>query len=114
MNGSRVSFFISGYYYFSGRVPNRRGIGALGRGHGNFRRHFDAEVFRVVRSPARRGNLDHAHVVERAQCRIEVRIFPNRDEFACADRVGPCRVRHINSIAYVSLAPAIRVNLSSA
>ena len=72
-------FFHKRKLLFSGCVPDGRGIGALGRGHGNFWRHFHVEVFRVIGGPARRRNLDHSDVVECAQCRIEIRVFPDFD-----------------------------------
>ena len=47
------------------RVPGRRGEGPLLGGHRHVRRHLHVEVRGVVGGPARRGDLQHAHVVER-------------------------------------------------
>src|SRR5687768_2827676 len=80
-SGSRTRFFtildsISG----SRCVPDRRGVGALSCGHGNFLGHFDAEIFRIVGGPAGCRDLDDAAVVKRALRRIEVRISPYGDK----------------------------------
>ena len=83
----------------SRRVPDRRRVGALGRRHRGFLRHCDAEIFRVIGGPARRRYFDHAHIVERAQSRIEVGVLPDRDHLARANRVGPRRVRNIYGVA---------------
>ena len=66
---------------FGRRIPDRRGIGALGGGHRDFLGHRDAEVFRVVGGPARRWDFDDAAVVKGALAGVEVRVFPDGDQF---------------------------------
>ena len=48
------------------RVPDGRGVGALGDGHPGSGERLVAEALRVVGGPARRRDLDHAGVVEGA------------------------------------------------
>ena len=75
------------------RVPDRRGVGALDDRHARARQRRHAEALRVVGGPARRRDLEHPHVVERALRRVEVGVVPDRDQLRRADRVGPGGVR---------------------
>ena len=74
MSGSRIIRFIGALT--PGRVPDGRGVGPFL----NTRRHvlgtLDAEDLGVVRRPARRRDLEHAHVVKRSLGSVELRIAP--------------------------------------
>src|SRR3982074_1226100 len=69
------------------RVPDRRRVGTLRRGHRHFLGHAHAEFFGVVRGPTRRRNFDDPPVVERPLRRIKIRVLPDGDQFGSADRV---------------------------
>ena len=98
----------------SRRIPDGRGVGAVGDRHRHVVGHLDAVTLLVVGGPARRRDLDHAHVVERALRRIERRVLPVRRQHRGADGVGVGRVRHVHGVADRGLAAAIRADLAPA
>ena len=70
------------------RVPDRRAPGAFlpRQRHDVGRRQPGLD--RLDEGPARRGNLQHARVVEGVLARVEVRIRPHRFELGRTDAVG--------------------------
>ena len=59
-----------------------------------------------------RGDLENAHVVERALPRVEVGIAPDRAEFGIADRVAPGCLRDVDAVADERLAAAVTADLA--
>src|SRR5712671_6545072 len=68
IRGSRKIFFcikiILPRLRLGRRVPDRRRVGTLRRGHRHFLGHAHPEFFGVISGPARRRNFDDAPVVE--------------------------------------------------
>src|SRR5580692_5384764 len=94
-------------------VPDRRGVHAVRDSHGHIVRHLDAESLLVISRPARRRDLDHTDVIERALLRIEVRILPPAREQRSANGVRVGGVGYVHGAADGGLATAIGTNLSS-
>src|ERR1700732_1985918 len=101
---ARAGFSVSRQFYprlrLGRRVPDRRRVGTLRRGHRHFLWHAHAESFCVVRGPARRRDFDDAPVVERPLRWIKIRVLPDGDQFGSADSVGPRRVLDIHGGPY--------------
>ena len=81
------------------RIPDRRHVRALLDVRRHFGRQLHPEKIRIIRRPARRRGLDHAHMVERALLRIEqgvLAIFLQRRD---ADRVPLARILDVHRVA---------------
>src|SRR6187401_2835259 len=67
------------------RVPDRRRVGPLLESHRRARQRRVAEALDVVGGPARRRDLEHAQVVERALRGVELGVLPHAVELRRAD-----------------------------
>ena len=66
----------------------------------SFLRDFDAKAESIVDDPARCRNFDHARIIERILCGIEIRVGPDGPEFRRADRIGPVGVLHVHGVTH--------------
>ena len=82
------------------RIANRRRVRPLLRRRRSTLRDRNAKPERLVRRPARRGNLDHPRVVECLLTRIKVRIGPHGTELGGADRVRPGGILDVHGVAH--------------
>src|ERR1044072_2533420 len=100
-NGSRTNVLMCAAFreLFHRGVPDRRGVSTLLKFHRGAGQRLDPEAFGVISGPTWRGNLQHAHVVKRALSGIEVRVFPNGDQFRIANGVGPGGVFNVHCVA---------------
>src|ERR1051325_2410504 len=100
-SGSRTNLFMvcSLSELFRRGVPDRRGVSTLLDFHRGAGQRLDPEAFCVISGPTWRGNLQHAHVVKRAVSSVEVRVFPNGDQFRIANGVGPGGVFNVYCVA---------------
>jgi hypothetical protein len=93
-------------------VPNGRRIGPLLDRGRNVGWNWKVVILRIIRRPARRRDFQNAAVVECALLGIELRIFPDGDQFRRSDGVGPRRIRDIDRIAngrHFAISPRLAV-----
>ena len=75
--------------------------------------HGDAETHRFICGPARDRDFDDARVANNPLLRIEVRLFPRRDELGIADGVAPRGALDIDRITDGRPAASIASDLAA-
>src|SRR5690349_9051908 len=93
---------VAPHLSLSGRVePDGRGVGAFLGGHFRPWKRLRRKPLCIVSGPARSWDFNDASIIERPLIGVEGRIFPDLDQFGCADAVAPRRIFDIHGIANV-------------